>query len=201
MRTRSALAATGSVLLFSCGGAATAAHAAGTTLPARGTSFTVAEDGDMVMECDGVLHRFDVHGTAQMRVGRRIAGAPTPTAVVTTEAQQLTGYDADLGTVTVTQRAPAAGSFTAPAVGREFPAAESFAQDLVLAVEHSPCDGGQPAVYAGKAAFPLLNTDLTAFPPRNAVYLLTDPVELDDVTNPSGAPFTLTSFPVTVSRV
>ncbi|GAA1959052.1 hypothetical protein [Catenulispora subtropica] len=213
MRTRPILAASGSALLFACGG--TVAHAGdggggglgrlggvgtvGAALPASGTAFSVVEDGDMVMECDGVVHRFEVRGAGRLRVGNRIAGA-TPTAVVSTDAEQLTGYDADLGTVTVTEKAPVLGEIVAPAEGRPYPAAESFAQDLTVAMEHSPCRGGRPAAYASKTAFPLLNTDLTAFPPRNAVYLLTDPVELVDVTDPSAPSFTLTAFPVTVSR-
>jgi hypothetical protein len=201
MRTRPLLAAAGSVLLFACGG--TVAHAAdrgGDALPRPGTTFSVSEDGDMVMECDGVLHRFEVRGAGELRVGDRIAGA-TPTAVVSTEGERLVGYDADLGMVTVSAKAPARGEIVAPAEGRPYPAAETFAQDLTVTMEHSPCRGGRAGVYASKGAFSLLNTDLTAFPPRNAVYLLTDPVELVDVADPSAPAFTLTSFPVTVSQV
>lgn len=201
MRIRPALAVVGSAFLFAFGSAVAHADAAagGSTLPKPGTVFSLIEDGDMVMECNGIVHRFDLHGTGQLLVGDRIAG-DMPTTVMTTEAEQLTGYDADLGTVTVSERGPAAGEFVAPGAGWDFPAAESFAQDLTVAMDHSPCDNGQPAVYASKSAFPLLNTDLTSFPPKNAVYLLTDPVELVDVTNPAGPSFVLTSFPVTVSH-
>jgi hypothetical protein len=202
MRIRPALAVTGSVFLFSANGFA--AHAAARSasagdLPASGTSIALTEDGDMVLECNGILHRFEVLGTGQVRVGDRVAGNQ-PTVVVRTEAEQLTGYDAELGTVTVSEKAPAGGSFVAPAVGREYPAAESLAQDLTVSMQHSPCGGGQPATFATKAAFPLLNTDLTAFPPRNAVYLMVDPVELPDVANPSGPSVTLTEFPLTISQ-
>ncbi|MFL6113137.1 MAG: hypothetical protein ACJ786_17525 [Catenulispora sp.] len=205
MRNRSVLAVAGSTFLFAGGGAVTHVAAAGVgagiggTLPPSGTTFSLIEDGDMVMECNGVVHRFDLHGTGQLLVGDRVAG-DTPTTVVTTETEQLTGYDADLGTVTVSERGPAAGEFVAPGVGREFPAAESFAQDVTVAMDHSPCDNGQPAVYASRSAFSLLNTDLNSFPPKNAVYLLAEPVELVDVTHPSAASFTLTSFPVTVTQ-
>jgi hypothetical protein len=203
MRFRPVLAVTGSVFLFSCGGFAAHASAAqpagGGTLPAPGTSVALTEDGDMVLECNGVLHRFEVLGTGQVRVGDRVAGYQ-PTALVRTEAEQLTGYDAELGTVTVSEKAPAAGDFVAPAAGREFPAAESLAQDLTVSMQHSPCGGGQPATFASKAAFPLLNTDLTSFPPQNAVYLMTDPVELVDVANPSGPSVMLTEFPLTITQ-
>jgi len=120
--------------------------------------------------------------------------------VVRTEAEQLTGYDAVLGTVTVSEKAPASGSFVAPAAGREFPAAESLAQDLTVSMQHSPCGGGQPATFTTKTAFPLLNTNMTAFPPQNAVYLMTDPVELTDIANPSGPSVMLTEFPLTVTQ-
>lgn len=203
MRNRSALAVAGSAFLFAWSGAGAVAHAVapggGGALPQPGTVFSLVEDGDMVMECNGIVHRFELHGTGQILVGGGVAG-DTPTTVVTTEAEQLTGYDPDLGTVTVSQRGPVAGEFVAPGVGWEFPAAESFAQDVTVAMDHSPCDNGQPAVYASKSAFPLLNTDLTSFPPKNAVYLLAEPVELVDVTNPSAPSFTLTSFPVTVTQ-
>src|ERR1051326_3280582 len=115
MRNRSMLAVAGSTLLFACGGAVAHAGTAvgGGALPKPGTALSLIEDGDMVMECDGIVHRFDLHGTGQLLVGDRIAG-DTPTTVVTTEAEQLIGYDADLGTVTVSERGPAAGEFVAP---------------------------------------------------------------------------------------
>ena len=202
MGMRPVLAVTGSAFLFSANGFAAhaAAGSAGTSaLPASGTSVALAEDGDMVLECDGILHRFEVIGTGQVRVGERGAGN-RPTVVVRTEAEQLTGYEAELGTVTVSEKGPADGSFVAPAIGREYPAAESLAQDLTVSMQHSPCGGGQPATFATKAAFPLLNTNLKAFPPQNAVYLMADPVELSDVANPSGPSVTLTEFPLTVSQ-
>ena len=167
-------------------------------MPASGTAVALTEDGDMVLECDGVVHRFEVLGTGQLRVGDRVAGVQ-PTVAVETEAEQLTGYDADLGTVTVSEKTPAVGDFVAPAAGREFPAAESLAQDLTVSMQHSPCGDGQPATFTNKAAFPLLNTNLTSFPPRNAVYLMTDPVELTDIANPSGPSVTLTEFPLTLT--
>lgn len=201
MRPRTALAAAGSALLFAGGaGVAHAEDAGGGSLPVPGTAFSVSEDGDMVMECDGVVHRFDVHGTGQLRVGDRLPGVQ-PTFAVSTDSEQLTGYEADLGTVTVSATGPIAGEFVAASAERPFPAAESLAQDVAVTMEHSPCRGGQPAVYASKGGFPLLNTDLTAFPQRNAVYQLTDPVELGDVTDQSAAPFTLTGFVVTVDGV
>jgi hypothetical protein len=188
--------------LFSCTTVAAQASAqptGGGTLPTPGTAVALAEDGDMVLECNGALHRFEVVGTGQIRVGDKVAG-DQPTAVVQTVAEQLTGYEADLGTVTVSEKAPAAGEFVAPGVGREFPAAQSLAQDLTVSMQHSPCGGGQPATFASKTAFPLLNTDLTAFPPQNAVYLMANPVELDDVANPSGPSVMLTEFPMTVTQ-
>ena len=202
MRMRPVLAVTGSLLLLSWSGLAAHAStqsASGNSLPASGTSVSLTEDGDMVLECNGDLHRFEVLGTGQVRVGDRVAG-PQPAVAVQTVAEQLTGFDAVLGTVTVSEKAPASGSFVAPAVGREFPAAESLAQDLTLSVQHSPCGGGQPATFTTKAAFPLLNTNMTAFPPQNAVFLMTDPVELPDVANPSGPSVTLTEFPLTITQ-
>jgi hypothetical protein len=202
MRFRPVLAVTGSVFLFSANGFA--AHAsvrstADSALPASGTSVALTEDGDMVVECNGILHRFEVLGTGQVRVGERVAG-DQPTVVVQTESEQLTGYEAELGTVTVSEKAPAAGTFVAPAAGREYPAAQSLAQNLTVSMQHSPCGGGQPATFTNKAAFPLLNTDLTAFPPQNAVYLMPDPVELTDVANPSGPSVMLTEFPLTITQ-
>lgn len=202
MRFRPALAVTGSVFLFSATGFtahASVRSADESALPASGTSVALSEDGDMVVECNGILHRFEVLGTGQVRVGERVAG-DQPTVAVRTESEQLTGYEADLGTVTVSEKAPAAGSFVAPAVGREYPATESLAQDLTMSMQHSPCGGGQPATFATKAAFPLLNTDLTSFPPHNAVYLMTDPVELTDDANPSGPSLMLTEFPLTITQ-
>lgn len=203
MRIRPVLAVTGAVFLFSYNGftahAAARPDSGGGTLPASGTTVALSEDGDMVLECNGVLHRFEVLGTGQVRVGDKVAG-DQPTATVRTVAEQLTGYDAELGTVTVSEKTPADGDFVAPAVGREFPAAESLAQDLTVSMQHSPCGGGQPATFESKAAFPLLNTDLTAFPPQNAVYLMTNPVELTDVANPSGPSVTLTEFPLTITQ-
>ena len=201
MRFRPVLAVTGSVL-FSCGGfaaPASARSADGEALPASGTAFALSEDGDMVLECNGVLHRFEVLGTGQMRVGDRLPGQQ-PTVAVRTESEQLTGYEAELGTVTVSERNPAAGAFVAPAVGREYPAAQSLGQDLTVSMQHTPCGGGQPATFATKSPFPLLNTDLTAFPPKNAVYLMADPVELTDVANPSGPSITVTEFPLTITQ-
>lgn len=202
MRIRPVLAVAGSVFLFSYNGFA--AHAAtqapsGNSLPATGTAVSLTEDGDMVLECNGVLHRFEVLGTGQVRVGARVTG-DQPTVAVRTEAEQLTGYDTDLGTVTVSEKTPADGDFVAPAVGREFPAAESLAQDLTISMQHSPCGGGEPATFTNKAAFPLLNTNMTAFPPRNAVFLMTDPVELTDIANPSGPSIMLTEFPLTITQ-
>jgi hypothetical protein len=202
MRLRPVLAVTGSAFLFSSGGFAAHAStqpASGSELPAPGTAVALTEDGDMVLECNGVIHRFEVLGTGQVRVGDRVAGQQ-PTVVVWTEAEQLTGYDAELGTITVSEKTPAAGDFVAPAAGREYPAAQSLAQDLTVSMQHSPCGGGQPATFATRAAFPLLNTDLTAFPPQNEVYLMKDPVELTDVANPSGPSVTLTEFPLTVTQ-
>lgn len=201
MRMRPVLAVTGSVFLFSANGFsahAAAEPAGGKSLPASGTAVALTEDGDMVLECDGVVHRFEVLGTGQLHVGDRVAGVQ-PTVAVETDAEQLTGYDADLGTVTVSEKTPAVGDFVAPAAGREFPAAESLAQDLTVSMQHSPCGDGQPATFTNKTAFPLLNTNLTSFPPRNAVYLMTDPVELTDVANPSGPSVTLTEFPLTLT--
>lgn len=202
MRIRPVLAVTGSVFLFSWSGLsahAAAQPAGGNALPATGTTVSLTEDGDMVLECNGVLHRFEVLGTGQVHVGDRVAGAVQPTVTMRTDAEQLTGYDAVLGTVTVSEKTPADGSFVAPAPGREFPAAQSLAQDLTVSMQHSPCGDGQPATFTTKAAFPLLNTNMTAFPPQNAVYLMTDPVELTDVANPSGPSITLTEFPLTVT--
>ncbi|GAA2027835.1 hypothetical protein GCM10009839_28510 [Catenulispora yoronensis] len=215
--TGTVLTACGSALLFAVGSGAARADAVGgpggpggssgpggpgpgAVVPASGTTVPVVEDGDMVMECDGVLHRFEVRGTALLRVGDRVAG-PSPTVAVSTEAERLTGYDRDLGTVTVSAKGPAVGELAAPTATKAYPAAESLAQDVTVSMEHSPCRDGQPATYASKTTFPLLNTDLTAFPPRNAVYLLTDPVELVDVSKPSAPSFTLTSFPITVDQV
>lgn len=202
MRIRPMLAVTGAVFL--CFWSGFAAHASarsagGNFLPASGTAVSLAEDGDMVMECNGVLHRFEVLGTGQLRVGDRLAGTQ-PAVAVQTVAEQLTGYDAVLGTVTVSEKAPVGGSFVAPAAGREFPAAQSLAQDLTVSMQHSPCGGGQPATFATKAAFPLLNTNMTAFPPQNAVFLMVDPVELTDVANPSGPSVALTEFPLTITQ-
>lgn len=202
MRIRPVLAVTGSAFLFSWSGLsahASAQPAGGNSLPATGSAVSLTEDGDMLLECNGVLHRFEVLGTGQVRVGDRIAGKQ-PAVVVQTEAEQLTGYDAVLGTVTVSEKAPASGSFVAPAVGREFPAAEALAQDLTVSMQHSPCGGGDPATFATKTAFPLLNTNMTAFPPQNAVHLMTDPVELTDVANPSGPSVMLTEFPLTITQ-
>ena len=56
----------------------------------------------------------------QIRVGEKVAG-DQPTVVVRTQAEQLTGYEAELGTVTVSEKAPASGEFVAPGVGREYP--------------------------------------------------------------------------------
>jgi hypothetical protein len=204
MRFRPALAASGSAFLFSFSSGSVTAHAStppdsGGALPAPGTAVALTEDGDMVLECNGVLHRFEVLGSGQIRVTEQVPGVQ-PTVVVRTEAEQLTGYEADLGTVTVSEKAPAAGEFVAPGVGREFPAAQSFAQDLTVSMQHSPCGGGQPATFATRTSFPLLNTDMTSFPPQNTVYLMANPVELDDVANPSGPSVTLTEFPVTVTQ-
>jgi hypothetical protein len=198
------LAASSSALLLTCGGAVAHAadHPGGSTataaLPASGTAFSVSVEGDMVMECDGVLHRFEVRGVGRMRVGDRVPGV-TPTATVRTEDERLIGHDPDLGVVTVSEKEPVFGQIVAPAEGRPYPAAEAIGQDLAVTMDHSPCKGGRPARYSSKAVFPLLNTDLTAFPPKNAVYLLTDPVELVDVEDASAPPFMLTSFPVTVT--
>jgi hypothetical protein len=208
MRTRTALAASTSAFLVACGGGVARAAdspAAEGPLPVPGTTSTVSEDGDLVMECDGVLHRIEVHGTGRLRVGDRLTGSGVPsgqpTFAVSTEAEELTGHEAELGTVTVSVKKPVVGQFTAATAARPFPAAESLGQDLTVTMDHSPCRAGQPGVYASKAAFPLLNTDLTDFPPRNAVYQLTGPVELDDVSDPAAAPFTLTGFVVTVDRL
>src|SRR4051794_35709091 len=134
MRFRPVLAVSGSLFLMFWSGltAHASTRAAGeNSLPASGSAVSLTEDGDMVMECDGVLHRFEVLGTGQVRVGDRVAGVQ-PTVAVHTEAEQLTGYDAVLGTVTVSEKAPVGGSFVAPAAGREFPAAEALAQDLTV---------------------------------------------------------------------
>ena len=202
MRTRPMLAVTGSVFLFSAHGFAAhaAAHAGtGNSLPASGSAVALSEDGDRVLECNGVVRRVEVLGSGQVRVGDPVPGVQ-PTVVVHTEAEQLTGYDADLGTVTVSEKAPADGSFVAPAAGREFPAAQALAQNLTVSMQHSPCGGGQPATFTNKAPFPLLNTNMTAFPPRNAVFLMTTPMELTDVANASGPSVMLTEFPLTITQ-
>ena len=67
-------------------------------------------------------------------------------------------------------------------------------------MQHSPCGGGEPATFATKTPFPLLNTNMTAFPPQNAVFLMTDPVEMTDVANPSGPSVTVTEFPLTITQ-
>lgn len=209
MRTRTALAASSSAFLFACGGgvahAADGPSAGPEALPVPGTVSAVGEEGDLVMECDGVVHRIEVHGAGRLRVGDQLTGsrvpAGQPTFAVSTDAEELTGHEAELGMVTVSAKEPVVGEFTAASAARPYPAAESLGQDVTVTMEHSPCRAGQPAVYASKAAFPLLNTDLREFPPRNAVYQLTGPVELDDVADPSAAPFTLTGFVVTVDRL
>ncbi|NUR60643.1 MAG: hypothetical protein HOV87_18570 [Catenulispora sp.] len=209
MRIRTTLAASSSTLLFACGGGVAHAtdgpSAAGGTLPVPGTSFAVSENGDLVMECDGVVHRIEVHGAGRLQVGDQLTGKQVPigqpTFAVSTDAEELTGHEAELGTVTVSAKEPVVGEFTAASAARPYPAAQSLGQDVTVTMEHSPCRAGQRGVYASKAAFPLLNTDLTDFPPRNAVYQLTTPVELDDVSDPSAAPFTLTGFVVTVDRL
>ena len=153
----------------------------------------------MVLECNGVVHRVEVVGTGKISVGERLAG-DQPTALVRTESEQLTGYEPDLGTVTVSDRGPAFGEFVAPKASQEFPAAESLAQNLTVTTQRNPCGGGLPATFAARGPFQVQNSALTAFPPQNAVYLLPNPVELIDTANPSGPSITLTEFPLTVSQ-
>lgn len=170
-------------------------------VPASGTAVTVIEDGDMLLECEGVLHRFDLHGSGQLTISERVTGHDgTPGIVMRTTSENLIGYDPDLGTVTVAEAAPSSGRMDSPVPGRQFPAAQAFAQDLTISFEHNPCDAsGAPATFRTKQPFPLLNTNLTAFPPKNTVYTLLDQVELDSVDSPHPMSAQLLQFPVTVS--
>ena len=155
----------------------------------------------MLLECEGVLHRFDLHGAAQLTVGKRITTHDgTPAVIMSTTSENLAGFDPDLGMVTVAETAPASGRLDSPVPGREFPAAQAFAQNLTISFEHNPCDAsGAPATFRTKHAFPLLNTNLPAFPPRNTVYTMLNQVELESVDTPHPMSAQLLQFPVTVS--
>jgi hypothetical protein len=226
VRPCAALAVIGSTLAFSVGGASAASAAddvlapaptgppvqaslqepvqvpAAQPIPATGTAIALAEDGDMLLACNGTLHRFDVHGGGQLTVGGRIpAPDGTPGVVMTTTSENLVGYDRQLGMVTVAERTPAAGELRSPVPGKAFPAAGSFAQNVTVSFEHSPCDSsGAPATFRSKAPFALLNTNITDFPPNNDVYTLLDQVELESVDAPTPTTMQLLQFPVTVNR-
>jgi len=169
-------------------------------MPQSGSAVALTEDGDMVLECDGTLHRFDLHGTGQIVVGDKVAGQDgTPGVALTTTSEDLLGFDPTLGTVTVTESAPATGRLSSPVPGRTFPASESFAQDVTVSMEHSPCDdSGAPVTFRNTAPFTLLNDNLKAFPPQNSVYVLPGQVELKQVAAPGRPTATLLQFPVTV---
>ena len=207
MRTLSQFAIIGTALTATFGGVSPAIAATSpsavpsSAVPSSGTAVTVIEDGDMLLECEGVLHRFDLHGAAQLTVGKRVtAHDGTPGVVISTTSENLLGYDPDLGTVTVAETAPASGRLDSPVPGQEFPAAQAFAQNLTVSFEHSPCDAsGAPATFRSKQAFALLNTNLAAFPPKNTVYTLLDQVELESVDSPHPMNAQLLQFPVTVS--
>jgi hypothetical protein len=206
VRTYSALALAASALVYAVGSAPTASaatsDAATAPLPAAGTAITIAEDGDMLLTCDGTLHRFDLHGTGQLTVGDRFAEPGGSRGVkVSTTSENLVGYDPDLGFVTVAEQAPAVGEIVSPPTGKTFPASESFAQDVTVSFEHTPCDAsGAPATFHSAAAFPLLNTNLKSFPPKNAVYTLAGPVELKPVDAAAQTGVQIIQFPVTVSH-
>jgi hypothetical protein len=202
VRTLPRLAIAGTAVAVTLGGVSPALAATSpSAVPPSGTAVTVMEDGDMLLECEGVLHRFDLHGAGQLTIGKRVtAHDGTPGIVMSTTSENLVGYDPDLGMVTVAEAAPASGRMDSPVPGRQFPAAQAFAQDLTIYFEHSPCDtSGAPATFRTKQAFPLLNTNLTAFPPKNTVYTMLDQVELESVDSPHPMTAQLLQFPVTVS--
>ena len=205
LRLSSVLTAFGSVLVFTSVPAA-AAHAAAAvgpqSAPQSGSSFALVEDGDMVLACEGTVHRFDLHGTGQFSVGDK-ATAPdgTRNVALTTVSENLVGFDPALGTVTVTEATPAVGELASPVPGKMFPASESFAQDVTVSMEHTPCDdSGAPVTFRNAAPFSLLNGNLKAFPPQGAVYVLPGNVELKPVGAPHQPSVTLLQFPVSVSH-
>jgi hypothetical protein len=218
--TRSALTAVGSALAFTCvtapaaraadvttalsGSTASSASTASAAadVPQSGSSVALTEDGDMVLECNGTLHRLDLHGTGQLVVGDKVTGQDgTSSVALTTASEDLLGYDPTLGTVTVTESAPATGVLSSPVPGKTFPAAESFAQDVMVSMEHTPCDdSGAPVTFRNTAPFTLLNDNLKAFPPQNSVYVLPGQVELKQVAAPDQPTATLLQFPVTVTH-
>lgn len=178
------------------------APGAPTPIPPSGTALALTEDGDMVFGCNGNLYRFDLHGTAQSVVGARVAGAESPTTVLTTRAEDLLGFDPVLGQVSVTEHDPARGELVSPVPGKTFPAMVSFAQDVTVTMEHTPCDdSGTPATFVNTAPFALVNTNAKAFPPHNEVYNNVTPVPFHPIGEPDSPDFvTVLQFPVTVTQ-
>lgn len=202
MRITRALAATSAAVLAHFGFAAPAARADTDPVPPPGSALALTEDGDMVFGCNGNTYRFDLHGTAQAVVGGRVAGSESPTTLVTTRAEDMLGFDPVLGQITVTEREPAKGELVSPVPGKAFPALVSFAQDVTVTMEHTPCDdSGAPAAFVTSAPFGLVNTNAKAFPPHGEVYTIVDPVAFHPVGEPDSPSFvTAFQFPVTVTK-
>jgi hypothetical protein len=202
MRITRVLAAASAAVIAPLGLAAAAARADPDPVPPSGTALALTEDGDMVFGCNGNTYRFDLHGTAQAVMGAPLAGSESPTRLVTTRAEDMLGFDPVLGQITVTEREPARGELVSPVPGKDFPALASFAQDVTVAMEHTPCDdSGAPAAFVTSAPFALVDTNAKAFPPHGEVYNIVDPVAFHPVGEPDSPAFvTAFQFPVTLTK-
>jgi hypothetical protein len=205
---RTVLVATGSTVLLACSGVSSAAAATAPvliphTMPPSGAVFSVVENATVVLSCENTAYRVELIGTGQLTVGPTVTTVDGhPVVVVTTVAEQLTGYDPVLGMVTVSESVPEPGVLIESSAAHPFPASEALAQELTLTTEHSPCLSakGAPSALATKSVASIQNSNIAEFPPVNTVYQLHDPIELSDVNGKSQASALITQFPVTVSR-
>ncbi len=119
------------------------------------------------------------------------------------QEQVFDGIGESIGSIMVRKdldRDPLPSTLTAIIVGHPFPAIQEIVINSHAAIPHLlPDITLRNKILPGRESAVLRDPQAMSFPPKNGMYTLVEPMELEDVNNPGPVLATIKSFPLTAS--